>query len=79
MLKKIKKGVKRVMKESVAVAKSVCKSLINTKTRTNAGFTIIAACLGGIFIGGSMILTSYLENGGTLYKEEVTNGSCDMA
>lgn len=79
MLKKIKKGVKRVMKESVAVAKSVCESLTNTRTRVNASFAGIGIGIGIASISGLMMLSAYLENGGTLYKEEVTNGSCDVA
>ena len=70
MLKKIKKGVKRVMKETVIVAKSIANSLTNTRTRVNAGFAGIGIGFGIASASVFMILSAYLENGGMLYKEE---------
>ena len=46
MLKKIKKGVKRVMKESSEIVKYMAKSLNSTKSRINIGILGVCCSIG---------------------------------
>ena len=71
MLKRIKRGVKKVMEKSMELGKAVVKGLTNTRNRTNFGIMLIG--LSGL--GLSCILSSYLENGGHLYPQETYNES----
>lgn len=66
MLKKLKKRVKRVMKEGYEVVKTIRESLIDTNNRVTAGFLSIGLGLG---LGIPLLISGYFENGGVLYKE----------
>ena len=66
MLKRIKRGVKKIMEKSTELGKAVVKGLTNTRNRTNFGIMLIG--ISGL--GLSCILSSYLENGGHLYPQE---------
>ena len=71
MLKKIKRGVKKIMEKGMELGKAVVKGLTNTRNRANFGFMLIG--LGGL--GLSCIVSSYLENGGHLYPQETETDS----
>ena len=71
MLKKIKRGVKKIMEKGMELAKAVIKGLTNTRNRANFGFMLIG--LGGL--GLSCIVSAYLENGCHLYPQETETDS----
>lgn len=62
MLKKIKRGAKKVMEKNIELGKAVIKGLTSTKNRTNIGI------IGGLLCIG-FVLSSYLENGCHLYPK----------
>lgn len=63
MLKRIKRGVKKIMEKSMELGKAVFKGLTNTRNRSNVAILLVG-------IGLSLGLSSYLENGGHLYPRE---------
>ena len=69
MLKKIKKGVKRVMKETSDIVKYVVKSLSSRQSRLNAGIIIIGL---GVGLGGGLIVSAFarVDEEGKYYVEE---------
>ncbi len=70
MLKKIKRGVKKIMEKGMELGKAMTRSLSSTRNRANVGIIMIGTCIGGVITGVSFVISAYLENGGHLYPQE---------